>query len=188
MRKKIKKPKEAPKITLWAVIDREYPETPVTFTATKDDAEFALDQYLYLKHYTHFTLWCDNHNLKVDHAQTWRKYINTVMNDELTEEQRTDPSKAPYVILQIDYEMNVIASLLRTMNHCTPLGCSFDTEEELDEYAYYYSCKAEQVAQGKATFTPMELMYERLFKELDEHALDDDLPDIDSDHRPNNAA
>ncbi len=76
---------------------------------------------------------------------------------------------------------------LEALEDLVPLK-ELEALENLDEYAYYYSCKAEQVAQGKATFTPMELMYERLFKELDEHALDDDLPDIDSDHRPNNAA
>ena len=40
-----------------------------------------------------------------------------------------------YTIARITYKPNIIASLLRTYNYCTPLGLPFDTSEEIEEYA-----------------------------------------------------
>ena len=170
-------------ITMWAIIDTDYPETPVSFTATREDAQIALDQYIYLKHYTHFRLWCENHNLKVDHNENWRNYIHTVMQNEVSQEDLADPSKAPYRLEKISYPANVIASLLRSYNHCAPLGCPFDTEEELADYSYYISDKTEKVRRGEDEFTPLEKSLNAIWEDLDQEELEDDCPDIDCDHK-----
>jgi len=59
MNKEINKKARTEKpIIMWAIIDNEHPDTPITFTSTRRDALLALDQYLFLKHYKHFRLWC----------------------------------------------------------------------------------------------------------------------------------
>ena len=165
---------EAPqKITMWAVIDNEFPDVPITFTATHADAVAALDQYLYLKHYMHFRLWCQVHDRKIDHADNWRAYAEKVIYGELDKQIEEDPSKAPYILTEIHYEPNIIASMLRSINHCTPLGCKFDTDEELDEYSMYFSDKAERVERGEDKFTPLEEALNTLFEDLEQEHCDE---------------
>ncbi len=161
--KKLEKdPTYAPKVVMWAIIDSEDPDTPITFTATRHDAIIALDQYLYLKHYTHFRLWCGIHDREVDHGASWRDYAQTVINDESVE-----GADAPYQIVKIDYDPNVIASLLRSYNHCTPLGCPFDTDEELSDYSTYFAAKTERVERGEDKYTPLEEALNLLFEDLE---------------------
>ena len=152
----------APDIVMWAVIDNQRPDDPVTFTATHHDAVIALDQYLYLKHYSHFRLWCSLHNCPVDHGDSWRKYARAVIEPEM--ENQEEPL---YTIIKIDYKANVIASLLRSFNKCIPLGCPFDTEEELNDYSIYFSEKSEKVERGEDTFSPLEEALNLLFEDLD---------------------
>ena len=128
--KKLLKDENVEDFVVWAVVDNENPEVPVTFTATHSDAVMALDQYLYLKHYTHFRQWCPLHGLPVDHANSWLRYSEEVIASEY------NAGDAPlYTIARITYKPNIIASLLRTYNYCTPLGLPFDTSEEIEEYA-----------------------------------------------------
>jgi hypothetical protein len=115
-------------VNMWALVDPSHPDTPITFAATETDIHMALDQFLYLKHYSHFRNWCPLHNLPVDHGESWLRYCREVIYPE---EELNSPS---YVIYQIKYEPNVIASLLRIMNHCVPMGLPMDTKEEIDTF------------------------------------------------------
>ena len=146
-------------VTIWAVFDKENPDEPITFTATPDEAIVALDQYLYLKNYKHFRLWCPLHNLPIDHGNSWREYSKTMPD--------LDNASDKYVIAKMDYDPRVIAMVLRVFNNCTPLGCPFDTEEELGAYSEYLSNKSELVAKGEETYTPIEEALDLLFDDLD---------------------
>ena len=129
-RRQSKKKPALPPVIMWAIVDNAAPEEPITFTATEEEAMMALDQYLYLKHYSHFRAWCDLRGLQIDHAQNWIAYSKATFNnpDEM-------PDKPLYAIYKINYEPNVIASLLRSVNHCVPMGLPFDTPEEIDTFA-----------------------------------------------------
>lgn len=156
-----KQSKPLPPVVLWAVVDNEFPDDPVTFTATRQEALIALDQYLYLKHYKHFRLWCPLHGYEVDHGEAWATYSKTI--------SQTEYNGSPlYTIVQIDYEPNVIASLLRTYHGCVPMGCPFDTDEELGEFSAYLADKSEKVEKGEAQFTPIEEALNVLFEDLEE--------------------
>ena len=151
----------APKVTLWVVIDNEYPDVPVTFTATHQDAVTALDQYLYLIHYAHFRLWCENHNLPLNHGSSWVEYGHTVINNEWSE------GDAPkYSILRVNYDANIVAALFRNHNRCVPMGCPFDTDEELDDYSTYYEEKSKRVERGEDQFSLLEQAMATLFDDL----------------------
>lgn len=141
-------------IPMWAVIDNDYPDDPVTFVSTYDEAIMALDQYLYLKHYTHFRQWCPLHGYKVDHSKAWLAYSKTVLREEYI-------GSPLYTIVQINYEPNVIASLLRAYNHCTPMGLPFDTPEEIDEFA----TRMEELPESE--LTPLEKSLSALFDDID---------------------
>lgn len=145
IKKRSKKP-----VVLWAVLDKSIDdEKPITFTATRSEAMYALDQYLYVKHYLHFKQWCNLRGLEVDHAETWASYSQQVLADEYNGEPL-------YSIVRIEYEPNVIASLLRFVNNCIPLGCPFDTDEEVEDYANYLAEKTDRVNAGDDKFTPLE--------------------------------
>ena len=170
-----KQQKPLPPIVLWAVIDNENPDVPVTFTATRQEALIALDQYLYLKHYAHFRLWCPLHGYEVDHGEAWATYSKTIT--------QTEYNGAPlYTIVQIDYEPNVIASLLRSYHNCVPMGCPFDTDEELEDFSAYLAEKSEAVEKGTAKFTPVEEALNLLFEDLEEQ----NCADCDKKHCPSN--
>ena len=181
-RKKKVNPEEddkfAPKVIMWAVIDNEKPDEPVTFTATRHDAVVALDQYLYLKHYAHFRLWCQVHDCKIDHGPNWVRYSKAVIEGEFRE------GDAPlYTIIKVDYDPNVIASLLRSYNRCIPMGCPFDTDEELDDYSAYFSDKTTKVHKGEDKFTHIEEALNLLFEDLEEENCRD-CDDKHCEHNP----
>ena len=125
----------------------------------------ALDQYLYLKHYKHFRLWCPLHGHEVDHSRAWAEYSRTAMN-------LNAPEGPLYTVVKIEYDPNTIASLLRHVNACTPLGCAFETPEELDEYSAYLAKKSEAVSNGDAHFTPIEEALDLLFDDLEAKGCD----------------
>ena len=152
--------------TLWAVFDNTIDsDTPITFTTTREEAIIALDQYLYLKNYIHFRMWCNLRDLPINHGSSWSRYSQDILIDELS----TDPAtnEAPYLITRLDYKPNIIASLLRSINNCIPLGCSFDTEEEIEEFSEYLSAKTQSVEAGEDTYTPLEEAMVALFDDLD---------------------
>lgn len=165
-----KKAKKIAPIIMWAVIDNEYPDDPVTFTATRDEAVMALDQYIYLKNYAHFRRWCPLHDRPIDHAESWAEYCRTVLRDDFLS---NDPTKPRYVLAKLDYQPNVIASLLRTMNNCIPMGLPFDTDEEIDAEGDRFSEKVLAVEAGTAVFTPLEEGLKYLFDDMEEGLLDD---------------
>ena len=155
----IKRPKKFKPVILWAVIDNANPDFPISFTASKEDAYIALDQYLYLKHYAHFRLWCPVHGYKVDHAKAWLAYSRSIIELEYNGEPL-------YSVAQVNYDPNVIASLLRSVNNCIPMGCPFDTNEELADFSAYLAAKEERVEKGTEEFTPMEEALRLLMDDL----------------------
>lgn len=159
-------------ITMWAIIDNDNPDTPVTFTATREDALLALDQYLYLKHYKHFRLWCPIHGYTVDHGAAWVAYSKTAIDAGSEENPR-------YTLARLEYEPNTLASIIRQYYGCIPMGCPFDTDDELNGYSNYLADKAERVLAGEEQFTPIEEALDFLFDDLEaqnvaEHADDAD--------------
>ena len=109
---------------LWAFFEASDPSKPLYFAATERDINYALDQYLYLKHYDHFRLWCPNHDLPIDHAESWLRYCQEVIYPA------EDPNNPSYVVVQVRYGPQHIAGLMRMINNCTPLCIPLDTDEE----------------------------------------------------------
>ena len=162
-------------ITMFVVVDNEDPDTPITFTATRKEAIFALDQYIYLKNYKHFRLWCPIHGYEIDHGPAWREYARTVLHQELTDTSR-------YTLVEVKYDPKVIASLLRSCNRCTPMGCPFDTDEELNEYSTYLAQKSERVERGEDQYSPIEEALDLLFEDIEEQ----NCADYDAKHGRSN--
>ncbi len=148
-------------IPFWAVVDNAEPAVPISFTTCREEAIQALDQYLYLKHYKHFRTWCPLHGYDIDHAKAWLEYSRSLAVDTFND------GKPRYTIIQIDYEPNILASLLRLYHHCTPMGCTFDTDEEFMEQSAYMSEKSLRVEKGEDKFTPIEEALNLLFEDIE---------------------
>lgn len=147
--KSLLKEKPGPGLNLWAVFETAHPETPITFTSTREEAYLALDQYIYLKHYVHFRSWCELNNTPIDHSLSWKRYSEVALKEELS-----IPNM--YTVMKVSYSAAILASLLRSVNNCIPMGCPFDTDEELEDFANNFATKTQEVDAGRATFTPLE--------------------------------
>lgn len=161
LQKKLNQP-VAP-ISMYVLVEKSAPDIPITFAATQKDALIAVDQYIYLKHYKYFRAWCTLHGYKVDHTTAWKAYTEQVLN--------AAPPKEPlYELVIMDYDPQIIASLLRTVNQCTPMGLPFETDEELDDYSSYMAEKMERVEAGEDSLTEIEEALDLLFYDLEEEA------------------
>ena len=97
----------------------------------------------------HFRAWCNLRDLPVDHSNSWREYAKTIIHSDYS-------GKPYYSIAKVDYSPDIIASLLRFVSHSPIMGCSFDTDEEVEGYSQYLDEKASRVERGEDHFTPIE--------------------------------
>ena len=168
------KEKASQGIHLWAVAETAHPEVPITFTATKEQAYIAIDQHIYLKHYKHYRLWCNQRDLPIDHSESWKKYCSDVLAEELI------ASASTYTVIKVHYSASIIASLLRAMNNCIPMGCPFDTEEEIRDFSDYLDHKLDLVEDGADHLTEIEEGLVALLDDV-EAELDPSAPEVSSD-------
>lgn len=116
------------KVKFYAAMDREAAKSEshgmLTITATKDEALEYLNVYLKKIHSSHYTAWCDLHNLSSTNPMSWEKYFNECI---------TPAEKHRYFICRQTFRIKNLVVLLRMFGGCIPIGCSFDI---LDEYKY----------------------------------------------------
>lgn len=101
------------------VLSASTPSHIFTVTETKKQAQEYVNKRIVLENKEHFDAWCElrNKNNKVE--TTWAFYAENIITYK------------GYYILEINYLIKDIAQIFRTMNGCTPIGCSFDESIEL---------------------------------------------------------
>lgn len=103
---------------------------PIAFTATREEALQAIDQFVFYKHFAHFKHWCPLHNLPINRGSSWDVYCDNV----LAEQCSVTDTGGDYIIVEYHYTRQDIASILRMFTLCTPLAVGYEFEEE---YTYY---------------------------------------------------
>lgn len=146
---------ETQPVFVWALYSNEEPNRPLTFATSYKQIYAALDQLLYVKHYAHFRQWCSLRDIPVNHRESWARYSKEVISDGF------EDSEALYTIARVDYEPEVIAAMLRSVNQCEPFGNPFETAEETERIAERLASVSEE------ELTPMEKGLMLLFDDID---------------------
>ena len=148
---------ETQPVFLWALYENTNPNKPLTFTTSYAKICEAFDQYSYVKHYEHFRQWCFLHNIPVDHKESWMRYNKEVITTNFS------PTNGPeYTIARVDYDPDVIAALLRSVNECEPFGNPFETADEHERIAERLTSTPEE------ELTPIEKGLKLLFDDIEE--------------------
>lgn len=123
------------KTTLYAVTTTERTNPPRIFTVTgkKKDCEQYIDRKLMLENYGHFSSWCSLHGESPD-LKGWCAYLG--------EGVLPYAEMNKYSILTLKYRPDDLAYIMRITNHCIPLGCDFEKE---DEYEHFLSSLPEEL-------------------------------------------
>lgn len=110
-------------ITLYMVfkVDSSYTNV-LTITDNKKDCDKYISRLLLIDNGEHFFSWCNLRNLE-HNEESWMKYLRTVGVD-----------CSNYKIRKMKYKTKDIATLLRLYNKCIPLGCDYDTDEEIENF------------------------------------------------------
>ena len=122
------------KITFYLVIDQSQNNQILTITSTKKQAIEYGYQFLKIKHYDHYSKWCELKELNPESENAWFRYFVNVLTIE---------EKSKYAVAKRVYTLETVAAIMRMFGGCTPLGCSFDSETE---YIYLKSKLATQEA------------------------------------------
>ena len=97
-------------------------ETPLTYVKNLKQAKEYLYLYYLEEHRAHFNAWCECHNRP---NKTWEDYC-LYAQDVLEIYKNPDNIK----LVPIWFTEDDIASLLRSITGNTPVGASYETEEE----------------------------------------------------------
>lgn len=111
-------------ITFYCVSTLDDPSKFLCLTCTKNEAiEYAYN-YVRLKNYDHYQMWCDLRNYDKNSMSSWDEYFFKVIPIE---------EKRKYIVKKIKYKLKDVVAVLRMFGGCSPIGCSFDTQTE---YSY----------------------------------------------------
>lgn len=154
----IRKKRNAERIVLmygvFPYVERNIPlqeRHPITFTATEREALLVINRLTYVKHYTHYKMWCDIRNKAAGEGEpSWKEYMDSVLasQDDLSADQ--------YTIIELYYKMEDIVSFFRSFVECDPLVLPFETNQELYLYIKNLTKQNEKSMEDEiATMTPM---------------------------------
>lgn len=87
-------------------------------TKKREVTEFIRRYYL-VTHFEHFKSWCELHNYDVKSQEAANAYIDISASDSFM-----------FPVIAYWYDVNSLAGLLRMINNYTPVGCSFETEND----------------------------------------------------------
>lgn len=95
-----------------------------TLVARKSDALEYVRKYFIAKHIQHFKSWCQIHNKKINDSSVEFEYVNLLDEDELNS----------ISISKAYYRKDDIASICRVALDAVPVGASYETEAEWEDF------------------------------------------------------
>ena len=123
--------------TFYVLTNPDFPNRFLTLTTKKKEASEYAEQFLYVQHLEHYKNWCFFQNLEIT-DESWSKYRSTISSEELEK----------YQILKLKFDRKGIATLLRMLYQCVPLGTSIDQAIEyqyiLEKSNFYQSSEEEE--------------------------------------------
>ena len=126
-------------------------QTPIYYTATKEDAVEAVSRALYVDHISHFKLWLTLHddllksngvdpenaaNFKYN-STAWCLYLQAIFPNSVTTGKFEIPDSDRYSIVSMKYSPREVATFLRTLAAVHPLGMPAETPEEIANFLLF---------------------------------------------------
>lgn len=106
-------------IKLFAVLDLDKDEY-ISFTSNKKEAKEFITKHIIYLNKSHYDKWAELHKDENEY-----NYILDVVGIE---------SILKYRVVKLYYDIKTFASILRINNRYTPIGCSFETDYEVEIY------------------------------------------------------
>lgn len=91
-----------------------------TITSTKEDCEEYINKRLFVENREHYESWCGLRGYDFKDMSKWKEYLTGGTVD-----------LRKYIISKVTYKVKDIATIFRMFNNCTPLGTSYDNENEI---------------------------------------------------------
>lgn len=110
-------------VNLYMVVDKEDANKIYTIVATEKDVVEYIDTMLYIMNYPHFKMWCDN-QFKQECEESWREYKSSMELD----------ATEPFSVLKMTLDTQHVAAIYRTIQDCVPVGCSYETDAEINRF------------------------------------------------------
>lgn len=109
----------------------------LSITVTQEEAMQVVSHQLFLRHHDHYKAWCDCEGVEYGFSsESWERYCSIFFVDP---EEMEDEDK--YCIVEIKYNMEAIASILRMFSNCTPQFVEFENPME---WSYFVPSKDSQ--------------------------------------------
>ena len=98
-----------------------------TLVTTREEGFEYIREHIILNHKEHFIRWCELHSKDPSNVHVKDEYIDTCV--DMCEKDNQ------YSIIDIKYTYADLGVILRISAGCVPIGCSFDSPAEIEEYA-----------------------------------------------------
>lgn len=114
------------KIHFYAVMKKSDTEKKIyTLTTSVEDAIEYAESMIQLEHFEHYSSWCKSRNLDLNDLAAWDIYYADCVDEQ---------EKFDYIITRVSYTGSYVASMLRMFANCIPLGCSYESDAEIEKY------------------------------------------------------
>lgn len=147
----------------FTIYRKSKPDEILSITNSKEEASECAEQIVYNDYEEQYKAWCRYQDLDVN-SESWEQFLMTRIPDE---------ELADYVIAEVGYNFNTIASIIRMFGKCKPTGCSFELPIE---FAYAKSLEAEYNAKKEVVESLKEISAE--FQAFDPDDVDGSLDRI----------
>lgn len=104
------------KIKLYCVASTLDENKIYTVVSKKKDAIEYIEKFVINQNKDHYKLWCELHTYKEDNKDVQQRYIDDVLDEQFNE----------FCVLQVTYDTDGLAMLLRVTQGFNPIGCSYE--------------------------------------------------------------
>ena len=115
------------KFKFYLVCEADNDESIVCVCSTVNEIGEFINSKILVDHFDHYKSWCELKNIDFNDITSKRTYLINYFNN--SSEETLD--KYNYIIKKINYDKNTVAAVLRILHGYVPLGCSYETPEEV---------------------------------------------------------
>ena len=127
--------------------DEEFSSNVCTIVSNKKDIMDYIVHRTISENYNHYIMWLECHN-RLDDDDARIEYINLILEDN-------NELISQYTVRSCKYTADAIASLLRISGYCIPVGATYETKTEIENFSKYQEAlkKAEKELKLKNNLT-----------------------------------
>lgn len=103
---------------------------PLAYVTTEEEAYEYCRKYFFLKHYSHFKLWCRCHDKNILSTNDWEEYVETILENYDEDNNLNEPDE-PLAVYKLNFTAEEFAAVLRLASYSLPVGGSWESPAEL---------------------------------------------------------